>query len=124
MEIIRGKSRRRWSAEEKRRLVAETFVPGTTVHAVARRHEINSSMLFTWRKLLRNELGFAVSAPSGVGFAPVAIAGANATEAMSATGATTSPIIEIELPGGVRVRIMGAAKPALVTALLTTLTQR
>jgi len=124
MEIIRGKSRRRWSAAEKRRLVAETFVPGTTVHAVARRHEINSSMLFTWRKLLRSELGFAVSAPSAKGFAPVAIAGANATEAMPATCATASPMIEIELPDGVRVRITGAAKPALVTALLTTLTQR
>jgi transposase len=124
MEIIRGKSRRRWSAEEKRRLVAETFVPGTTVHAVARRHEINSSMLFTWRKLLRRELGFAVTRSDAAGFAPVAIAGTRVSEPMPAASASVWPMIEIELPGGARVRITGAAEPALVTALLTTLAQR
>jgi transposase-like protein len=50
IEIFRGQARRRWSDEEKRQLVAETFMPGATVHAVAQRHGVNISQLFTWRK--------------------------------------------------------------------------
>ncbi|HEX5973668.1 MAG TPA: transposase, partial [Rubrobacteraceae bacterium] len=55
-EIFRGQARRRWSVEAKRRLVAETLVPGATVHAVAQRHGVNTSQLFTWRKRFRTEL--------------------------------------------------------------------
>ena len=40
MEIILGQARRRWSEDEKRVLVAETFVDGQTVNGVARRHNI------------------------------------------------------------------------------------
>jgi transposase-like protein len=36
VEIFRGQVRRRWTEEAKRRLVAETLVPGATVHGVAR----------------------------------------------------------------------------------------
>jgi transposase len=50
VEIFRGQARRRWSDEAKRRLVAETLVAGATVHAVAQRHGVNTSQLFTWRK--------------------------------------------------------------------------
>ena len=37
VEIFQGRARRRWSEDDKRRLVAETFAPGETVHGVARR---------------------------------------------------------------------------------------
>ena len=40
VEIYRGQARRRWSEDDKRRLVAETFGPGATVHGVARRHGV------------------------------------------------------------------------------------
>jgi len=40
VEIILGQARRRWSEDEKRVLVAETFVDGQTVNGVARRHNI------------------------------------------------------------------------------------
>ena len=62
MEIILGKARRRWSDEEKRALVAETFAEGETVHGVARRHGVSSSMLFGWRKQYREAFGFPASA--------------------------------------------------------------
>ena len=55
VEIFRGQARRRWSDEAKRRLVAETLVAGATVHAVAQRHGVNTSQLFTWRKRFRTE---------------------------------------------------------------------
>ena len=37
VEIFHERARRRWTEEEKRRLVAETIGPGATVHGVARR---------------------------------------------------------------------------------------
>jgi len=46
MQIILGEARRRWSEEEKRAVVAETYVEGETVNGVARRHKINPNMLF------------------------------------------------------------------------------
>ncbi len=51
MEIITGKERRRrWSDEEKARLVAETLVPGAVVAHVARRHGVAESCLYAWRR--------------------------------------------------------------------------
>jgi transposase len=69
IEIFRGQARRRWSDEEKRQLVAETFMPGATVHAVAQRHGVNTSQLFTWRKRYRGDLG--LPAPAAAAFAAV-----------------------------------------------------
>jgi Transposase/IS66 Orf2 like protein len=42
--------RRRWSEEERRRIVAESFEPGASVSVVARRHDLNTNLLFTWRR--------------------------------------------------------------------------
>jgi transposase len=43
--------RRRWTAEEKRRIVEETRTPGSSVSVVARRHDINANLLFKWKRL-------------------------------------------------------------------------
>jgi transposase len=48
----RRRRRRVWSTEEKRRIVAESAAPGASVSVVARRHDINANMLFTWRRAL------------------------------------------------------------------------
>ena len=51
VEIISAKApRRRWSEDEKRRLVAEAFAPSAVVSHVARRHGVAESCLFSWRK--------------------------------------------------------------------------
>ena len=42
--------RRRWSAEAKGRIVAESYAPGAVVSEVARRHAISPQHLFAWRK--------------------------------------------------------------------------
>src|SRR3954452_3571751 len=53
VEIITGRERRRrWSAEEKARLVAEAFAPGAILSHVARSHEVAESCLYAWRKQL------------------------------------------------------------------------
>jgi hypothetical protein len=44
-------SRRSWPLEEKRRIVEESFRPGTSVADVARRHGLNSNQVSNWRKL-------------------------------------------------------------------------
>ena len=41
--------RRQFSADFKRRVVAETHAAGTSVSVVARRHDINANLLFRWR---------------------------------------------------------------------------
>jgi len=51
VEIITGTARRRrWSADAKAAMVAESFAPGASVSAVARRHDITPSLLFLWRR--------------------------------------------------------------------------
>ncbi len=44
--------RRQYSEALKRRMVAETQVPGASVSVVARRHDVNSNQLFRWRRQL------------------------------------------------------------------------
>jgi transposase len=46
-------ARRSWSADEKRRIVEESFRPGASVAVVARRHDLNANLLFTWRRQVR-----------------------------------------------------------------------
>ena len=47
------RSRRRWSAEEKARIVRESFWPGRRVEDVARRYGLSRKQLSTWRSLAR-----------------------------------------------------------------------
>jgi transposase len=51
VEIISGTHRRRrYTADEKVRLVEQTMQPGMTVSAVARLHRVSPSLLFQWRR--------------------------------------------------------------------------
>jgi transposase len=51
VEVITGRERRRrYTAEEKVRLVEETTRPGMTVSAIARLHGVSPSLLFGWRR--------------------------------------------------------------------------
>lgn len=54
MEIITGvERRRRWSVDEKLRIVAETEQPGAGIAEVARRYEISRGLLWNWRSQVR-----------------------------------------------------------------------
>ncbi|QNA86331.1 transposase [Sphingomonas sp. So64.6b] len=44
--------RRRWTPEEKVRILEETHLPGMSVSLVARRHGIGGNQTFTWRRLM------------------------------------------------------------------------
>ena len=57
--------RRRWSAEQKRSIVAEAFASGASVCEVARRADVVPSLIYRWRRELRT---------AAVGFAEVVVA--------------------------------------------------
>ena len=44
--------RRRFTAEEKRKIVEETTAPGQSVSAVSRRYGVSPSLVFKWRRLV------------------------------------------------------------------------
>ena len=53
----RPKERRRryWTRDEKRRIVVESLEDGASAADVARRHDLNANLLFTWRRQLGME---------------------------------------------------------------------
>ena len=66
VEVFAVQRRRRYSAEEKQRLVEATFQPGMNVSLVARQHGIAPSLLFRWRKLSSQGALEAVGADESV----------------------------------------------------------
>ena len=66
--------RRRWTGEEKRRIVEETRAPGSSVSLVARRHDINANLLFKWKR--QAEAGTPeVALLEGPEFVPIGVVG-------------------------------------------------
>jgi transposase len=53
LEVVDTGRRRRWSEEEKLRIVAESLSGPRLVSATARRYGISTSLLFTWRRTCR-----------------------------------------------------------------------
>lgn len=53
IEVITSvERRRRWSLEEKRSIVNETYLPSMSLSLVARKYDISPSHLFRWRRLM------------------------------------------------------------------------
>src|SRR6202011_5582942 len=70
IEVITGqRQRRRWTAQEKARIVAESFEQGANISDVARRNGVARGLLTVWRHKLAAAAG--ANAP---GFVPVRIA--------------------------------------------------
>src|SRR5947209_13463763 len=73
MEVFTGTGRRRrWTAEQKARIVAESHGCGETVCAVARRHGLTPQQLFGWRREARRGAEEA-GGKDGLAFAPVVV---------------------------------------------------
>jgi transposase len=80
LEVIETGSRRRWTLEEKQRIVAESFSAPRVVSATARRHGLYTSQLFNWRRQAREGNLVAADVP---GFVP-AVIGADSSGAAAA----------------------------------------
>ena len=100
LEVITGAlGRRRWSAEAKARIVAESLAPGVVISEVARRHDLRPQQLFAWRHQARQ--GRLALPAAELAFVPVV----GATDAPPvATAAAPVGMIEVVL-GGAIVRV-------------------
>jgi transposase len=84
-EVINGAmGRRRWSTDERARILEETLAPGAVVSAVARRHGLTPQQLFTWRREARKRLEVTEATPV---FVPAVIA----PEPMTTEAASAKP---------------------------------
>jgi transposase len=72
VEAIGGPAtRRRWTTQEKSRIVAESYAPGASMTAVARRHGLHRNQLDRWRRQSRDLATGENGLPT---FVPVAVA--------------------------------------------------
>jgi len=139
--------RRQYTLEFKRRLVEETFVPGSSVSIVARRHDINSNLVFTWRSQYRegtlgasNKRLKATASPAqelirigvieaGDGLRPLRVSSNSSTPSPATPSPKTASvppdfrasgggIIEIELPNRVKLRVRSSIEEASLRLVL------
>jgi transposase-like protein len=98
--------RRSWTVEQKLTIVKEAAESGDPVAVVARRHDMNANHLFMWMQqaqegTLRGRRSEAPP-PGSMDFIELGRVGGEAgSQATVAAG-----VIEIDLPGGVRVRVI------------------
>ncbi len=111
VEVLTGPGRRRkWSDDDKARIVAETLRPGMVVADVARRWQVSSQQVFTWRREMRR----AAVAP--VGFVPI-VAETPASAPDPTSPSPSPPSIEVELAGAV-LRVTAGTDADLLTTVL------
>ncbi len=106
--------RRRWSEEERLQILAEAFAPGAFVAQVARRHDVSTALIYTWRrKLCQPVEESGTSLPAEAGFAEAVV-----VDDQRADQAPSQPAIVIDLARVGRVNIFASAPPALAAAVL------
>jgi transposase len=103
IEVLTGPGRRRrWSVDQKARIVAETLEPGARVADVARRWQLCSQQVFGWRRAAGGDVPARSTKSMGSvapGFVPI-VADPVPLETVPHVQATT-PMIEIRLAGAV-----------------------
>ena len=130
-EILVGpERRRRWSVEEKARIVAAASAPDTRVADIARRYGVSRSLIYTWRREARQGLLLDGSAGAALPeLVPVIMSGASSDVApplaarekhRSRTNGAAKPdgAIEIALPGDVRMTVRGIIEERTLRAVL------
>jgi transposase len=118
-EAPKAPKRRKYSIAEKRRIVEESFQPGSSVARVARAHGINANQVFSWRRLYqRGRLGGNVRPAPAAELLPVTITDSPASPA-PASPPSSVPVgtIQLQLPRG-RLRIEGAVDPHSLRVVL------
>ena len=117
MTLITGdERRRRWSDEDRARILAAIEEPGAVVADVARREDICTSLVYKWRRAAR-----PTSRADARGFAPVIIeATTPASPSVSLRPESDPRVVEVEMKGA-RVRISANASSAVIAATLKAL---
>jgi transposase len=109
--------RRRWRDEERLGILTEAFSPGACVAEVARRHDVSTALIYTWRRKLRE----ANAEPMPDTLPRPGFAEAVMVESEGAARAGMHPAIVVDLARGKRVSIFASASPAQVAAALKAL---
>jgi len=113
VEVITSvQRRRRWSREEKERIVAAALEPGAVASEVARAAGIHTSQLFRWRQQLCDRAPVAATL-NAVAIAPDPTAALPLPERVGT--------VEIEFATGGRMRISGPVDASTVSALIKAL---
>ena len=131
IEVITGRERRRrWTAEQKREIAAESLQPGISPVMVARRYGISSGLLYAWRQQLPCGALGAVADTKPRFMRVDVMAGLPDMEATTPAPPTTplaSPSaepdgwIEIMLSGGDKVRVDAQVNEAALRRVLAAL---
>ena len=123
VEVLTGPGRRRrWSAESKAQVVAESLAPGARPSEVARRWQICPQQVFAWRRearagLLALPAQVGVAVPPGPDFVPIRAEPALPPAPVSPSVLGSPPVIEVEVAGAV-VRVLAGMDMALLTSVL------
>jgi transposase len=118
LDVVETGRRRRWSEDEKLRIVAESFNGPRLVSATARRHGISPSQLYTWRRAFRAErIGAEDLAP---GFVPAKII----PEPRPDSGASPTGRMEIVVAKGRRIIVDAGVDAAALARVIAVLDRR
>ena len=108
--------RRSWSDDEKRRIVAQTLVPGISVSQVARRYDVNANLVFKWLRDERFKPRADADEEVSASFLPVEVVAEPAGPVVEP--AARNAEIEIVLSNGHRLCVRGAFDPDAVSRLV------
>ena len=117
LEVVETGRRRRWSEDEKLKLVLESLQAPRQVAATARRYGVSRSLLLRWRRSFRPE---PKDAAYQTGFVPAMVV-AESGPTPGPVGPAGGGVIEIEFAAGARMRITGAVDAATLTTALAVL---
>jgi transposase len=110
------------TAEEKRRIVEATLVPGASIARVAREHGVNANQVFQWRHEYRKGAQWSGKLAT-TKLLPVTVVAEprTRTEPEVSPVATPPGSIHIELPGRALVSVESGVDPDLVRTVLGSL---
>ena len=111
-EVTSVVRRRRWSDEEKGRIVAEAIAPGVVVAEVARRHDLAPQHLSNWIRSAKDGR-LVLPADEMPTFVPVV----SVAQATKAAPERRRSFIEIVI-GAIKVRVLGGANTRDIEAVL------
>ena len=120
LEVVETGRRRRWSDDEKLRIVLESLETPRAISSTARRHGISRSLLMTWRRAFRPEPVGPDVQQSGFVRAVVATAETIAAE----PGARASGRMVIEIGKDRRVIVDAGVDAAALGRVLAILERR
>ena len=111
-------SGRRWTDDEKLRIIEESYGDGVTLAEVARRRSVSRSQLYDWR--YRHKHGLLGSGPQFLRVLPLEDASGGSDDAP----ASPAPVMTIDLGARCRVTIPSGFDMAAAARLINGLTAR